>query len=181
MKSRGNRRARFEGDEPETAVKFRGNSRARFDKTGRRAAGAWKPGEFVTPEEARTRTRRAFGKMAYSRAKTRARFARDDPEEVKQKARAACAEAKAMWEHLRGGVAHSTNERSGAEAIREVQAYIEEHGRPPRSSSSLVGTAEYKLRCKVRRQVKTGRFSEEERSELAQLLGNSASAGYLHD
>ena len=73
-------------------------------------------------------------------------------------------------------VGHSTKERIVAEYIREVRDYVEEHGRPPRNSSSLVGTAEYRLRNKVQYQVKKGRFSEEERRELAQLFEPSAPA-----
>ena len=63
-----------------------------------------------------------------------------------------------------------TEKRSGAKYIRDARDYVAEHGRPPRLSSSLVGTAEYKLRTNVQNQVKKGRFSEEEKSELEQLL-----------
>ena len=62
--------------------------------------------------------------------------------------------------------------RSVADYFREISDYIEEHGRPPRNSSVLLGTYEYKLRQKVDYQVKQGRFSEEERQKLAQLLGS---------
>ena len=74
-------------------------------------------------------------------------------------------------------VGHSTCKRSAAEYIAEVRNFIEEHGRPPRNSSRLVGTDEYRLRSKVQYQMKKGLFSEEEKRELAQLLESSASAG----
>ena len=68
-------------------------------------------------------------------------------------------------------VGRCSKERSAAEYIRDVRAYVAQHGRPPRLSSRLHGTAEYKLRSKVRYLVKKGRFSEEERRQLTQLLG----------
>ena len=43
--------------------------------------------------------------------------------------------------------------------------------------SRLPGTAEYKLRSKVRYLMKKGRFSEGERKRLTQLFARSASAG----
>ena len=42
-------------------------------------------------------------------------------------------------------VGHSRKGRSAAEYIRDVRDYVAEHGRPPRRSSRLRGTAEYRL------------------------------------
>ena len=70
-----------------------------------------------------------------------------------------------------GNRGNSSKGRGAAECIRDVRGYVAEHGRPPRSSSSLVGTAEYKLRQNMQKQVKKGFFSEEERKQLTQLLG----------
>ena len=67
--------------------------------------------------------------------------------------------------------------RSAAEYIREVRDYVAEHGRPPRCSPSLSGTAEYQLRTNVQKKVKKGRFSEEERKILTQLIASKAPAG----
>ena len=66
---------------------------------------------------------------------------------------------------------------AGNEYIQQVRDFVAEHGRPPRYSSRLEGTAEYQLRRKVQLQLKKGRFSEEERRELAQLFERSAPAG----
>ena len=55
-------------------------------------------------------------------------------------------------------VGYSSKHRSAAEYIRDVRGYVAEHGRPPSSSSSLVGTAEYKLRQNMQKQVKKGLF-----------------------
>ena len=71
----------------------------------------------------------------------------------------------------------STKKRSAAEYIQEVRDYVKKHGRPPRNSSSLVGTAEYKLRHKIQKQVKKGRFSEQELMVLMPLLERRAPAG----
>ena len=76
-------------------------------------------------------------------------------------------------------VGRSTCKRSAAEYITELRAFIEEHGRPPRNSSSLVGTDEYRLRSKVQYQMKKGVFSEAETRELDRLLKGGASAGAL--
>ena len=76
-------------------------------------------------------------------------------------------------------VGHSTCKRSAAEFTAEVRHFIEEHGRPPRNSSSLVGTSEYRLRSKVQYQMKKGLFSEAEQRELDRLLKGSASAEAL--
>ena len=76
-------------------------------------------------------------------------------------------------------VGHSTCKRSAAEYIAELRAFIEEHGRPPRNSSCLVGTDEYRLRSKVQYQMKKGVFSEAETRELDRLLKGGASAGAL--
>ena len=66
---------------------------------------------------------------------------------------------------------------AGNEYIQQVRDFVAEHGRPPRYASRLTGTAEHKLRDKIQKQVKKGRFSEEERRELAQLFEPSAPAG----
>ena len=76
-------------------------------------------------------------------------------------------------------VGHSTCKRSAAEYIAELRAFIEEHGRPPRNSSCLVGADEYRLRNKVQYQMKKGLFSEAETRELDRLLKGGASAGAL--
>ena len=44
---------------------------------------------------------------------------------------------------------HCKKKRRAAEYIREVRDYVAEHGRPPRCSPSLIGTAEYQLRRNV--------------------------------
>ena len=77
----------------------------------------------------------------------------------------------------RKSAAAGTKKRSAAEYIQEVRDYVAEHGRPPRHSPSVAGTAEYKLRNKIQFQVRKGRFSEEERGELARLCAQSAPAG----
>ena len=61
--------------------------------------------------------------------------------------------------------------RSDAAYLSEVRAYIEEHGRPPSHASRKMGTPEYRLRDKVKKQLKKkGRFTKEERRELEELL-----------
>ena len=77
----------------------------------------------------------------------------------------------------RKSAAAGTKKRSAAEYIQEVRDYVAEHGRPPCYSSRLKGTAGHKLRRKVQLLVKKGRFSEEERRELAQLFERRAPAG----
>ena len=44
-----------------------------------------------------------------------------------------------------GNRGNSSKGRSAAEYIRDVRDYVAEHGRPPRRSSRLHGTAEYRL------------------------------------
>ena len=83
----------------------------------------------------------------------------------------------AAAEYIREAVEHSKKKSRAAEYIREVREYVAEHGRPPRISSSLAGTAEYRLRRKVQKQVKKGRFSKGQRKILTQLFASKAPAG----